>query len=118
MQSVASSRVRESTRIAAPYDANAREHQHTAAETWKIGRSRYVTYTESLPLLKDLLSIPGVEMRATYSRRGREFGWDVMYPERSLRGVKTALRRFRSEAADRCPSCAHQQGPLDAPLLR
>ena len=63
--------------------------------TWSLGAGRWCTYTEDYELLEKLLAIEGVERRAVYSKHGREFGWDVMYP-REIRGkVSGTISRFR-----------------------
>ena len=58
--------------------------------TWSLGAGRWCTYTEDYDLLNELLTLKQVERRAVYSKHGRDFGWDVMYPT----AVKGKVRRL------------------------
>lgn len=61
-------------------------------ESWAM-HDMYVTYTEDDKLLRDLLTIKGVEKFGTYRDKKRGvYAWQVVYPKSLRQGVEAAIR--------------------------
>ena len=64
-------------------------------ETWPLGDGNSVVYTEDYDLYCELLSIPRVEWFGTYSDvRGRDFAWQVRYPNGLKDRVEYVLKHM------------------------
>ena len=58
------------------------------SETWPLGDGNSVAYTEDYSLYRAMLSVSGVEWFGTYSKEGRDYACQVIFPTRLKRGVK------------------------------
>jgi len=67
------------------------------SETWALGDGNSVAYTEDYSLYRAMLSVKGVEWFGTYSKEGRDFGWQAIFPTRLKRRLtKRTLSKKRT----------------------
>jgi len=64
---------------------------------WRLNENRWCTYVEDEELWQELLTVRGVEKRATYAWDRADRAWDVSYPEVSRPAVLGAISAFKSE---------------------
>jgi hypothetical protein len=63
-------------------------------EIWKVLDDEYKVYTESKSKRNKILKLIG-EKKFTgtvYSKKGKEFGWDILFAKKYLQRIKTLIK--------------------------
>jgi hypothetical protein len=63
-------------------------------EIWKVLDDEYKVYTESKSKRNKILKLIGEkEFTGTvYSKKGKEFGWDILFTKKYLQRIKTLIK--------------------------
>jgi len=62
-------------------------------EIWKLLDDEYKVYTESKRTRNKILKLIGQAdfIGTVYSKKGKEFGWDILFTEEYLQRIKTLI---------------------------
>ena len=67
------------------------------SEIWKLDYGLYKIYTDRKSVLNTVKRITSNEIAATYYKKGREIGWDMIFETKHLAEIKRQLRVLKKK---------------------